>query len=46
MARGANGSSVFFADLQKVCADKGVEILRGMVRKIQVPEEIQAYPRC
>ena len=31
---------VFFADLQKVCADKGVEILRGMVRKIQVPEEI------
>jgi len=31
---------VFFADLQRVCADKGVEILRGMVRKIQVPEEI------
>ena len=24
---------VFFADLQRVCADKGVEILRGMVRK-------------
>jgi hypothetical protein len=31
---------VFFADLQRVCADKGVQILRGMVRKIQVPEEI------
>ena len=31
---------VFFADLQQVCAAKGVEILRGMVRKIQVPEEI------
>jgi hypothetical protein len=31
---------VFFADLQRVCADKGVEIMRGMVRKIQVPEEI------
>jgi hypothetical protein len=29
-----------FTDLQKVCADKEVQILRDMVRKIRVPEEI------
>jgi len=30
----------FVDELTKVCAEKGIEILRGLIRKIDVPEEI------
>lgn len=31
----------FLAEMKKVCAEKGIEILRCLVRKIDVPEELR-----